>query len=81
MNSAALLKNNTRNIAMSVILLVYGIWHILSVNFHEFGGSQMFQYYLHYGEGYVHRGLIGSLVRVFIGTPETQWLKICYPAY
>lgn len=75
----SIVRDNLHYGALAIILLVYGIWRMLSIDFYDFGNSQRFQYYLHYGEGYVHRGLIGSLVRFFVGVVDERWLHNFIP--
>lgn len=60
-------------------MLLYAMFVALSINHHLFAPSQLHNYYSHYGEGYVHRGFIGSLIRLFVGTPTPESIRYIVP--
>ena len=63
----------------SLLILIYAGATFWSVNVGPFDKWQLYHWYFHYGEGYVHRGLAGSLVKLFAGVPSPAQVQSVVP--
>lgn len=67
-------------IAIAIVALFFGM---LSVNFNlqNVYPMRLSDYYFNYSLGYLHRGLIGSLLHLFYGTPRVEMIQTVIPQF
>ena len=66
----------------SALILPAAILSALAFDYQSLDNSQLKNFYLHYGNGYVHRGLIGTIIHVFNGGPPDEgWVRAFWPRF